>query len=383
MLAPRAAGALALAALAAARGPVQPLDLRLVAGTRCLDGTRAGYYYAASPSNSSSRWVVYFEGGGACYSRESCAARAATPLGSSAKWAPTFTQDDNLLSADAAVNPVFFDAHKIYIPYCTGDAHGGTRSAALNATWPFFFSGHLNVVAIVREIAAAHLGGAGVARVLVTGSSAGGLGTLLNADYIADALGAAAVVTAAPEAGWFFPPVSLFPVWAAGGSTPVWSTLAFIADELWATYTLPACAAAHNASFCASASNLMPYLRVPMFVAENLVDSNQVFSELLAPRASPRLPAFEAAFHAAMVSSLRAAAAARADWAVWAPACVAHTENLHFVDPAVGNGTTVGGVSFRDAIAAWATGAGSVPRVLIDECSDPLPCNPSCPKGRA
>jgi hypothetical protein len=367
-------------------GPVQQLDLHLVKGTHCLDGTPAGYYHGASPSNTSSRWVVFFEGGGACYSLDSCAARATTTLGSSAKWAQNYSQNDNLLSADPAVNPVFYDAHKIYIPYCTGDVHGGTRSAPLNASWPFFFSGHGNVVTIIHELATAHFSSGGdaatPAHLLVTGSSAGGLGTLLNADYIADVLGASAIVTAAPQAGWFFPPVSLYPIWAAGGDAPVWTTLGFV-SELWASYSPPACLAAHNASFCASAANLAPFLRAPMLLAENLVDSNQVFQELLAPPNAPRLPAFEAYFHAAMQATLRAVAVARPDWAVWAPACVAHTENIRLDDPAVTNGTTVNGVSYRDALTTWVTGAGNAPRVLIDQCVDPLPCNPSCPKAGA
>ena len=387
------------AVAAASAGPVQQLakhlvasaasgtqlTKHLVAGTTCLDGSPAGYYAAASPSNTSTQWVIYFEGGGACYSLASCAARAKTALGSSTAWPPTFSQDDNVLSFDAAVNPTFFDAHKVYIPYCTGDGNGGTRSAPLNASWPFFFSGHKNVVAIVRELAVAHFGGGGAAgggaaaRVLVTGSSAGGFGTLLNADFIADALGAAAVVTAAPQGGWFFPPVSFFPVWAAGGSTPVWATLSFVA-ELWATFASPECVAAHNASFCTSADNYARYVRTPLFIAENLVDSNQIFSELLAPPASPRLPAFEAVYHTAMRSSLRAAVASRPDWAVWAPACVAHTENLRFYDQAVANGTVVADVTFRDALTAWWSGAAGTPRVLMDDCADPLPCNPTCPK---
>lgn len=40
----------------------------------CNDGTRAGYYvrYAA---NGSSKWLIYLEGGGHCFSRESCQQR--------------------------------------------------------------------------------------------------------------------------------------------------------------------------------------------------------------------------------------------------------------------------------------------------------------------
>jgi hypothetical protein len=36
----------------------------------------------------------------------------------------------NVLSNQQTVNPDFFDANHVFIPYCTGDVHGGTQSAA-------------------------------------------------------------------------------------------------------------------------------------------------------------------------------------------------------------------------------------------------------------
>ena len=53
----------------------------------CNDGTRAGYYvrYAANGSN---KWLIYLEGGGHCFSRESCQQRwiRVRALMSSAHW---------------------------------------------------------------------------------------------------------------------------------------------------------------------------------------------------------------------------------------------------------------------------------------------------------
>ena len=114
---------------------------------------------------------------------------------------------------------------------------------------------------------------------------------------------------------------------------------------------------------------------MPTFIAENLVDSQQVSVELLAPPSSPRLPAFLAYFHAAMVESLRSVDAS-AGHAVWAPGCLDHTGNLRFHGS--GNATLVGGWSFRDALNAWWVGDAAVPRVLIDACTGPIPCNPTC-----
>lgn len=359
--------------LSTAGAGADTLKLTLVSNTSCLDGSRAGYYYTPPPHNSS-KWVVFFEGGGACYSQSSCAARAQTVLGSSKTWSSTFEQDDNVLSSDPTVNPIFFDAHHVFIPYCTGDAHSGTRTSALNGTWPFFFSGHANVGKIFHALLSAHSSSFAAAEtLLVSGSSAGGIGAFLNVDFIATLLPASVSVRAAPQGGMFFPPVSIFPEWNNNQDVPVWRTFAFAYVELYASYAPPACVAAHNASFCGSADNYAPFVSSPCFVGENLVDSQQVIDELLAPPASPQLPAYKAYFHAQMSSSLRAKVASRAGWGVWAPACYAHTDNIKLQ---ASGGTVVSSVSYRDALSQWISGA---PTVLIDSCADPVPCNPSCP----
>ena len=373
---------LCLAAAAPAPAP-PPLALHLLAdpAARCLDGSSSGYYYRASPSNSTV-WVVYLQGGGACYSYADCLARAGTDLGSSARWAPALALQDNVLSSDPAVNPTFASAHHVYSPYCGGDVHSGTRTGPLNATWPFHFAGHLTVAAVLDALAQGRHAAAfqGAQEVLVSGSSAGGLGTFYNADYIAARLGGGVRVRAAPQGGWFFPDVELFQAWQANGGAggpAIWRTLGFT-RQLYAGYAVPACAAAFNGSFCASVTNLFPFLTVPTFVAENLVDSQQVYDELLAPAAAPQLPAFLAYFHAAMRAAL-AQVRPSAGHAVWAPGCFEHTANLRF---AAGNEnvTLVQGVSFRDALTSWWVG-GSLPRVLEDACKDPVgtQCNPTCP----
>lgn len=355
------------------RAASDSLKLSLVSGTTCLDGTLAGYYYTPPPHNTT-KWVVFFEGGGACYSQSDCAARAQTALGSSKQWPSTFEQDDNVLSSDAKVNPMFFDAHHVYIPYCTGDVHSGTRSSALNSSWPFYFSGHVNVGKIVHALSEAHASALGAAEtLLVSGSSAGGIGAFLNVDYLASLLPASVTVRAAPQGGWFFPPVSIFPAWSNGQNVPIWSTFGFAYTELYASYAPPACVAAHNGSYCGSVDNYSPFVKSPCFVGENLVDSQQVFAELLAPPTSPQLPAFKTYYHQRMNASLYAKAASRAGWGVWAPACFDHTDDIKLQAT---NATVVSGVSYRDALTQWISG---VPMVLIDSCADPVPCNPSCP----
>lgn len=118
-----------------------------------------------------------------------------------------------------------------------------------------------------------------------------------------------------------------------------------------------------------------------MHVTENLADSNQLFAQLGVPRnlTDVAVLAYIRAFEDRMRDGLRQVAAApRA--ALFAPACVAHTENLNFLA-----GTRVHdgrNFSFRDSLAAWWWNATGVPAVLVDAC-DGIACNPSCPPAGA
>ena len=245
-----------------------PLTLHTLnaSSARCLDGSQAGYYHR---QGKGSTWVIYLQGGGACYTYSDCLARTRTQLGSSTHWPPTFIQPDNVLTDDPIINPVFADAHAIYIPYCGGDVHRGTRTSPLNASWPFTFAGHLIVGAVLDALVGpggAHAAAfAAAAEVLVSGSSAGGLGTLLNSDYIAARVPAGVRVRAAPQGGFFFPrDVEVFPVWAGNGGNggpDVWQELAF-ASELYQGYNNPACIAAYNASYCDTVDHSFRFTRV-------------------------------------------------------------------------------------------------------------------------
>lgn len=59
--------------------------------------------------------------------------------------------------------------------------------------------------------------------------------------------------------------------------------------------------------------------------------------------------------------------------ALWAPACLLHTENLNMADT-----ITLRGFTYKQSLASWYFGDKSVPRVLADACTG-VNCGPSCP----
>merc|ERR1719174_1453058 len=111
-------------------------------GGRCLDGSRAGYYYSPPASGSSSLWNIFLEGGGGCSSKADCI-HWGKVKGSSKKWAK---------SRQAKDDQDFVDAHQVWVPYCTGDVHSGQVVEPTSAQWGNYFCGHLNFQNILQHI---------------------------------------------------------------------------------------------------------------------------------------------------------------------------------------------------------------------------------------
>lgn len=173
-----------------------------VAGTTCRDGSEAGLFihYAASK-----QLLIFFEGGGACTSAGFCnfnpqsvnhvlSGTGETVLGSAfgavaGRQQPGVYQNGEvtgIFSTSDAKNP-FRDWNMVYIPYCTGDVHAGTRRDAVvpGVQQPQQFVGFFNTQTFVGRLVATFRDG--LERVVVTGSSAGSFGAALNFSMISDA----------------------------------------------------------------------------------------------------------------------------------------------------------------------------------------------------
>jgi hypothetical protein len=364
---------------AAAQQTAMPLTLfnasySAATGSGCMDGTPYGYYL--TPGAQADSWVIFLEGGGACWDQASCVSRLNTSLGSSDYWASTYTDTNNLLSTDEGVNPVFSNWTHVYLAYCSSDVYSGQRTAQLNASWPFLFAGHNNVAAVVADLRASH-GLSSAARVLLSGSSAGGIGAFIHADWLADALGPAVDVRATPQGGFFFPnvvPYVLFALNITDGPYP-WQLLPTY--EVWDSYTSPACVAAHNESFCSSINNAYPFIRTRLYVVENVADSNQIYTQLGCPSdGSAGEKAYIAYFGQRMREAIGATVLANATKGdgLFLPACVAHTEDTYVSDP-----LTITGVAQGSSLLGWYFASPGVPTQLQDGCTGPLPCDPQCP----
>ena len=127
-----------------------------------------------------------------------CAYRATTALGSSKYWSQTMSGGTNVVSGNHSINP-FASFTRVFIPYCSGDLFLGRRNATVSADFPYRFSGHLIVAAAVKELSKYFPGIYNASQVLLAGSSAGGIGTFQNADFVSSLLPGVKYFRAAPQ----------------------------------------------------------------------------------------------------------------------------------------------------------------------------------------
>jgi hypothetical protein len=119
--------------------------------------------------------MIYLEGGGACFN-ELCDFTAYS--------IPFVPPPDGIFDRQNALNPIA-DWNMIYVPYCTGDIWAGDTDTMLGGRTRHFH-GYRNIAKYLELWVPTF---PQVDTVLVTGISAGGFGSGINAPQIADAFG--------------------------------------------------------------------------------------------------------------------------------------------------------------------------------------------------
>lgn len=144
--------------------------------TKCRDGSPAGV--SVRLRSASKKLLIYLEGGVYCFDALTCAINPANvneTLFNSAKTAPSV----GIFDQDNRENPAR-DWNLVYVPYCTGDAMGGTRNTPTDVPGgpaKQWFVGHLNVHKFLSRIVPTF---STASDVVLTGMSAGGSSVLMN-----------------------------------------------------------------------------------------------------------------------------------------------------------------------------------------------------------
>ena len=180
----------------------------------CNDNSRATFYIEPRSSN---KWIVFFESGAFCASFEECNKRYlnenSTVLMTSTLLPDKVTGRD-LLSASKTENPTFYDYTHVLVPYCSSDLWLGLKT---NPNKPFHFvndssvdnfsfRGHTIFRSVFLDLLQRH-NLSKAEEIVLSGSSAGGIGVLNHADWVLNHVirsrGLNAKLKSIIDSGWF------------------------------------------------------------------------------------------------------------------------------------------------------------------------------------
>ena len=171
-------------------------------GTQCGNGSQYKFFVRRTTSPNV---LFFFEGGGACWDFDTCSGRAgvlgaANPNGIADDYMTQFTAKyvsplvngaDPGLPLRSRTDLVTKDWNVVYMPYCTGDVHIGNRAVTyVDPTGalpplPWKHNGFLNTTAAVQWV---HAQFPSIAKLLVTGFSAGGTATASSYYFVRNGL---------------------------------------------------------------------------------------------------------------------------------------------------------------------------------------------------
>ena len=196
----------------------------------CGDGSPFNFFvHEASPT----KVLFFFEGGGACFSADTCNPESQTYKRSSGTAADLAGRSTGIFDISNPANP-FADYSIVYVPYCTGDVHIG------NATTDYgdgvvvehkgFVNGNAALATLVERFPDA-------TEIVVAGESAGSVPSPLYAGLTADEYPEARITVLADGSGAYpdVPGINavIGGAWGTTNAVPDWPVNEGVTAETW------------------------------------------------------------------------------------------------------------------------------------------------------
>jgi hypothetical protein len=178
----------------------EAVEVPASSGASCGNGTPYRFFVNRTPKTT--KTVVMFEGGGACWAKGHCSGEGGLLGASNPNGVPANYLSTTSMAAYGWVTPFTARVHPfstvqtqswniVYVPYCTGDVHSGNKVAVYTDPDPtkpaltYYHRGARNAEALANWMAQnmptpEHL--------LITGFSAGGAGSTSNYGILRDAI---------------------------------------------------------------------------------------------------------------------------------------------------------------------------------------------------
>ncbi|ELR17816.1 uncharacterized protein ACA1_029380 [Acanthamoeba castellanii str. Neff] len=152
----------------------------------CSDGSAAGYYFRPGSGSGQQVWHFHLMGGFWCWDAESCAERQkrAPYLISLAGYKEQWSGPVGIFAQNETTNPLFHNVNHVYVLYCSSDAWSGDASKTQSNI--FHFRGKKIVKAVLEDVYK-YRGlreSSDQRQILFSGCSAGGVGVVVNANFV-------------------------------------------------------------------------------------------------------------------------------------------------------------------------------------------------------
>ncbi|XP_055822179.1 pectin acetylesterase 11-like [Solanum dulcamara] len=248
-------------------------------GAVCLDGSPPAYHLDRGHGTGLRSWIIYMEGGGWCSSISDCLDRSTKFLGSTKK----MNQKGffgGILHNTSKENPEFHNWNRVRVKYCDGSSFTGDVEQ-VHPENKLYFRGARIFKAIMEDLWSKGMKNAENA--ILSGSSAGGLATILNCDKFKSFLPESARVKCVANAGFFINGKTI------DGTSHIQEMYQSIVNLHESAKNLPsACTSAMEPSLCFFPQNVVSYIQTPLFIINSVYDSWQINNTLVSPYLDPQ-----------------------------------------------------------------------------------------------
>lgn len=255
-------------------------------GAVCLDGSAPSYHLHRGHGSGKNNWLVHLEGGGWCSSTQACFLRSRAGLGSS------FMMEESVmfagsLSNSPLKNPDFYNWNRVKVRYCDGGSYSGDvevptelKDDDLNEVKKIYYRGQKVWQAVIDDLLSK--GMLNVEKALLSGCSAGGLGSILHCNDFRDQLPKNAIVKCLSDGGFFLD------VQDVSNKSTIQSFYKDVVSLHGINSRLPlSCRSEMDAERCFFPQYLLKTIKSPLFILNPAYDTWQIDNVLVPPSADP------------------------------------------------------------------------------------------------
>ncbi|KAL1807862.1 hypothetical protein ACET3Z_024852 [Daucus carota] len=240
------------------------LHTAVAIGAVCLDGSPPAYQLDWGKEDGAKNWLLHLQGGYWCTTTQECQTRMndSSGLGSSTKMKSAYFS--GILTNNETLNPYFYNWNRVFVRYCDGSCFTGDKQE-FSADGPYY-RGSRVFSAIIDELM--KLGMKNAQNVLLSGSSAGGLGTMVHCDRFRNRFPTSTKFKCLSDASYFITLNNPSGFVELHGSSKI----------------LPeTCTSKMDAALCLYPKNFVPDIQTPLFILNSAYDTFQIAATVRLP----------------------------------------------------------------------------------------------------